>query len=170
MHDFLPACRPGIGHCGEDGPELRHPPAGPVGEVGAGEEGAPVGQGEDAHRPATLTGRRLHRFHVDGVDVGPLLPVDLDGDDEIVHLLRRCLIGEGLVSHHVTPVAGRVADGDEQRAVQLPCPGKSFLAPGVPVDRVVTVLAQVGTGLYGQAVLGWRGGCLRRVCHDKSVG
>jgi len=48
----------------------------------------------------------LDRAHVDLVDVGPLLAVDLDVDEELVHEARRRLVLERLVGHHVAPVAG----------------------------------------------------------------
>ena len=45
-----------------------------------------VGGQEHRHRPAALPGRGLHGLHVDGVDVGPLLAVDLDGDEVLVEV------------------------------------------------------------------------------------
>ena len=45
---------------------------------------------EDGHRPAALAGHRLHRLHVDRVDVGALLAVDLDADEVARSCRRRC--------------------------------------------------------------------------------
>ena len=50
-------------------------------EIGAGEEGPPVRRAEDAVGPASLTGQRLGRPHERLIDVGMLLPVDLDRDE-----------------------------------------------------------------------------------------
>ena len=83
-----------------------------VGEVGAGEERLAVGVSTHRHRPAALAGHRLRRLHVDGVDVGPLLAVDLDVDEVLVHVRRGRLVLERLVRHHVAPVAGGVPDAD----------------------------------------------------------
>ena len=44
-----------------------------------------LGREEHGHRPPAATGHRLHRVHVDGVDVGSLLAVDLDVDERRVH-------------------------------------------------------------------------------------
>ena len=60
---------------------------------------------------------------------------------------------EGLMRHHMTPVAGRVADRDQQRPVRL---ARAVAAPqsphGLPVDRIVSVLQQVGRGLLREPV------------------
>ena len=50
-------------------------------EVGAAVERPAVGGHEHGHRPPAPAGHRLHRVHVDRVDVGPLLAVDLDVDE-----------------------------------------------------------------------------------------
>ena len=49
-------------------------------KVRAAEERAAVGGQEHRHRPAAGA-ERLERGHVDLVDVGPLLAVDLDADE-----------------------------------------------------------------------------------------
>ena len=54
-------------------------------EVGAAEERPAVGRQEHGHRPAAVTGHRLHRVHVDRVDVGSFLAVDLHVDEQVVH-------------------------------------------------------------------------------------
>jgi hypothetical protein len=99
-----------------------------------------------------VTGHGLHGVHVDGVDVGPFLAVDLHVDEQVVHDLRRVRVLEGLVGHHVAPVAGRIADREEDRLVGGAGCLERLVAPGVPVDRVVGVLAEVGARLVGQAV------------------
>ena len=47
--------------------------------------GRPSGVQPHAHRPAAAAGQRLHRLHVDRVDVGSLLAVDLHVDEQLVH-------------------------------------------------------------------------------------
>ena len=96
--------------------------------------------------------RATHRVHVDRVDVGPLLAIDLDVHEVLVHERRRLGVLERLVLHHVAPVAGRVADREQDRLVLRPRPRERLLAPRVPVDRVVGVLEQVRAGLAGEAV------------------
>ena len=100
-------------------PERRHPPARPVGEVGAGEERVAVVVEHHGHRPAAVAGHRRGRLHVDRVDVGPLLAVDLDADEVLVEVRRRCLVLERLVGHHVAPVAGGVPDAQQYRHAPL---------------------------------------------------
>ena len=78
-------------------------------EVRAAPERSAVGVHDDGHRPAAATGERLHGVHVDRVDVGSLLAVDLDVDERGVHRGGDLVVLEALVGHDVAPVAGRVA-------------------------------------------------------------
>src|SRR5262249_30350471 len=50
---------------------------------------------EDRHRPAARARGRLYVRHVDAVDVGALLAVDLDGDEMVIQELRDRLALEG---------------------------------------------------------------------------
>ena len=138
---------PGVGDRGQHPAEAGH--ARPVGlrVVGAGVERAPLGGEEHRHRPAAVPGHGLDRVHVDAVQVGPLLAVDLDADEALVHLGGRLGVLERLMGHHVAPVAGRVADREQDRLVLGPGPLQGLGAPRVPVDRVVGVLEEVGAGL-----------------------
>ena len=81
-----------------------------LGKVGAAEERL-AGRGQQAgHRPAAVAGHRGGRGHVDRVDVGPLLAIDLDRHEPLVEDRRHLGVLERLVRHHVAPVAGGVAD------------------------------------------------------------
>ena len=137
---------------GEHAWKAGHPRTIGVGEVGAAVERSAVGVEEHGHRPAAATDERLHRVHVDGVDVGPLLPVDLHVHEVRVHLRRDVGVLEGLVRHHVAPVTRRVPDRQQHRLVLGACLGERFVAPRVPVDRVVRMLAQVGRCLVLEPV------------------
>ncbi len=131
-----------------------HAVAGLVRVVGAAVEGTAVGGEEDGHGPAAGAGHGLHRLHVDGVDVGLLLPVDLHADEQLVHEGGGGFVLERLVGHHVAPVAGGVADGEQDRLVLGAGPLEGLVAPRVPVDGVVLVLLEVGARLVGQPVHG----------------
>jgi hypothetical protein len=89
---------------------------------------------------------------VDRVDVGALLAVDLDVDEALVHERRDDRVLEGLVLHHVAPVAGGVADREQDRPVLRAGAGEGLRAPCVPVDRVVRVLAKVRAGGLGESI------------------
>jgi len=56
------------------------------------------------------------------------------------------------VGHDVAPVAGGVADGEEDGPIEALGLGEGVFAPGVPVDGVVGVLQEVGAGLGREAV------------------
>ena len=136
----------------EDLPERRHPVARLVREVRAAVERPAVRRQEDAHRPAAAARHRLDGGHVDLVQVGPLLAVHLDRDEALVQVPRRPRVLERLALHDVAPVARRVADREEDRAIEDRRSRERIGSPREPVDRVVRVLQQVRAGLAGEAV------------------
>jgi hypothetical protein len=99
-----------------------------------------------------VPGEADHRFHVEAVDVGSLLAVDLDAHEALVHEACGLVVLERLVLHDVAPVAGRIPDGQEDRLVLLARALERLLTPRVPVDGVVGVLKEVRTGFGGEAV------------------
>ncbi len=121
-------------------------------EVGPREKGLEVWGQEHRVRPAARAGDELGRGHVDLVHVGPLLAVHLHADEALVHLPGDLGLGEALPLHHVAPVAGRVADRQEDRLVLGAGAREGLLAPRVPVDGVVLVEEEVGARLACQSV------------------
>jgi hypothetical protein len=111
-----------------------------------------IGGEKNRHGPAAAAGHAHHGGHVDPVDIGSLLPVDLDADEVLVQQLGGSGVGEGLPFHDLAPVAGRVSHRKEDRLVFRSGFGEGLLPPGIPVDRVFGVLQQVGTGFENQAV------------------
>ena len=59
---------------------------------------------------------------------------------------------EGLALHDVAPVAGGVADAEEDGLVFRAGFFEGFGAPREPVDGIVGVLEEVGAGLVGESV------------------
>ena len=55
-------------------------------EIGPRIKGSAVSIREDAHGPAAVPRERRGGIHVDGVNVGPLLTVDLDADEMLVEV------------------------------------------------------------------------------------
>ena len=89
LRQLLAPLAPRLGQLLEDRPEPGTPLPVLGREVGAAEERPPVGEEERRERPAAPPDHRLHGAHVDVVDVGPLLAVDLDGDVALVQDGRR---------------------------------------------------------------------------------
>src|SRR5699024_2907219 len=87
-----------------------------------------------------LTGHRLQRIHVIGVDVGQFLAIDLHGDEPVVEQRGERLVLEGLVGHDVAPMAGGVPDRDQEGHVPAGRLGEGVLRPHPPVDGIVGVL------------------------------
>ena len=94
----------------------------------------------------------LVRGLVDTIEVGALLAIDLDVDEELVHDRGTGRILEGFVCHHVAPVTGRVADREQDRLVLVSRPLESLRTPRMPVDRISGVLQQVRAGLVREPV------------------
>ena len=123
-----------------------------MGEVGAAPERLARRRAEHGERPAAWLAQHLQRLHVDRVDIGPLLAVDLDVDEQLVHERRHFRRLEALVRHDMAPVAGGIADRQQDRPVGALGLGERRLAPRPPMHGVVGMLQQVGTGLGGQAI------------------
>ena len=160
--DLVPLADPRLPQRLHDPAERRHAVALHGREVGPGVEGAAVGRAEDGHGPSTRARQRLGGRHVDGVEVGALLPVHLDGDEPLGQVGRRRRVLEALVGHHVAPVARGVADGEEDGLVLVTGPPQRLVSPGEPLHRVLGVLAEIRARLVGEAVHSTDARALRR--------
>ncbi len=89
---------------------------------------------------------------IDPIDVGPLLAVHFDVDEQLVQRLRGVRILEGFVRHHVTPVTRRIADAQMNRFLLGSRTLERRRTPRIPFDGVVRVLQQVGTGLRDEMI------------------
>ncbi len=86
------------------------------------------------------------------VEVRAFFPVNLDINEEPVHHPGDPFIFKGFALHYVAPVAGGIADAQQNRFVLRFCPRQGFLPPRVPLDRIVRMLEEVGTGFPGKLV------------------
>ncbi len=121
-------------------------------EVGAAEERLELRGQEDVQRPAALAGHGLDGGHVDFIDVGALLAVELHADEVLIHHVGHFLAGEALALHHVAPMARGVADGEQKGLVLVLRRLERLLAPRAPVDGIVLVLEKVRALLGREAV------------------
>ena len=134
---------PGVGHGLEDLAETRHPRPRFGWVVRAGVERSAFMIQKDGHRPATVAGHRCCGGHVGGIDIRPLLSIDLDADEAVVHERRNSWVFERLVRHDVAPVTGRISDGQQDGDIATDGLLEGGVPPLVPVDRVVRMLLQV---------------------------
>src|SRR3546814_15442414 len=100
-------------------------------------------------------------------DVRALLAVDLDVDEQPVHLAGDVGVLERLVRHHVAPVAGGVAHRQQHRLAGAAGLGEGGLAPRVPSAGIGAVSAQIAADFAEQAVA--LGGCAG-ICATRSRG
>ncbi len=151
--DARPIAMPDAADLLQDLDETGPSPAGRRWKVGAPEERLELRRQPHAHRPAAGAGRGLDERHVDAIDVGPLLAVDLDRNEFAVQDGGHLIVLERLVGHDVAPVAGGIADRQEDRLVLAPRRLEGLGAPRAPVDGVVGVLKEVRT-LFGTQPVG----------------
>ena len=123
-----------------------------IGKIGAAPDRLAVGRQKHGQRPAALLAQMMQRRHVDLIDVGPLLTVDLDVDEQLVHHPRGGVVLETFVRHHVAPVTGGIADREKNRLVGALGFCQRLRPPGPPVDRVALVLEKIRAGLARQAI------------------
>ena len=120
--------------------------------IGAAVDRRAVGRQEHRQRPAALLAHRVQRAHVDVIDVGPLLAIDLHVDEQAVHQRGGLGILEGFVRHHMAPMAGGVADGEQDRTVAPLRLGERLGAPGPPMHGIAGVLEEIGRRFAAKSV------------------
>ena len=133
--------------------ERRHAVARLFGKVGATEERRAFRREKHGQRPAARALRKhLVRRLVDLIEIGPLFAIDLDVYEQPVHDRGDRRVLEALVRHDMAPVAGGIADREQDRLVLALCPLERFRSPGIPVDRIRRMLLQVRRGFVSEAV------------------
>ena len=142
----------GAGHTQQDAGKARHPVPVLRWEISASVKRDLSRSQKNSQRPSALAGDQLDRVHVDGVEVRPLLAVHLDADKVVVHDARNVFVFERLALHHMTPVAGGIADAQQYGLVLFPSALERLLAPGIPLDRIVRVLAEIGACFVDQFI------------------
>ncbi len=122
-------------------------------KISAAPDRLAVGREKHGQRPAAMLAEVMQRRHVDLIDIGPLLAIDFDVDEQLVHHARGGVILETLMRHHVAPMTGRIADREQDRLFALLRLRQRLGSPGPPIDRVVLVLKEIGARLVGEAIL-----------------
>ena len=92
------------------------------------------------------------RALINRIQVGAFFAVHFDIDEQLVHHFRRGFVLKTFVRHHMTPVAGSIADGKKDRQLFLLRAAQRLRPPREPVHRVVLVLQQIRAGFVGEAV------------------
>ena len=111
------------------------------------------GRHENSERPASAAHHGLAHAHVHVIDVGAFLPVHFDRHEMLLQIRGDLGILKRFVFHHMAPVAGGIADGEENRLVLTQRLLESLGAPWIPVDRIARMLQEVGTGRENQPVV-----------------
>ena len=117
-------------------------------EIGAAEEGLQIRCEKNRHGPPATAGGGLDVGHIYAVDIGPLFAIHFDRHERTVDYFGDRFVLERFALHHVAPVAGGIADGEEDGLVFAASLVESLVAPGIPVDWIMGVLLKVGA-LFG---------------------
>ena len=133
-------------------------------DVRRGKERLAVRRQNHIQRPAGIGHQLARDGHVRAVDVRPFLAIDFDGDEVLVHRRADRFVRKRLGFHHVTPVAGRVADRKEDQFVLFARGFQRGLAPRIPIDGIGGVLQEIARGFVREAVGMFR---RRRGCHRR---
>src|SRR5271169_1170581 len=131
-------------------------------EISAAPDRLAGGGEEHRKRPAAVLAEAMQRGHVDLVDIRPLLAIYFDIDEQLVHHARGVDVLETLMRHGVAPMAGGVADRQQDRPFAALRLDERLRTPGPPVDRIVLVLQQIGAGFLRETILLRSGGWWRR--------
>ena len=147
-----PLVPPGVGDGFQQGGETLAAVAFVGRKIGAPEKRFELGGQPDVQRPAARAGAGLHVGHVNAVHVGALLAVEFDRHEILVQLGGDGGVFKTLVRHDVAPVAGGVADGEQDGFVLGAGAGKGGLAPLQPIHGIIGMLAKVGRLGGGEGV------------------
>ena len=119
------------------------------GEVGAAVEDLALVGEEGGEGPAALARDGPDSALVAAVDLGPFVPVDLNGDKAVVDDGGDFGVFVALTVHDVAPMAPYCSDVEEYGLILSGGEEEGFVAPGVPVDGLVGGAFEVGAGLLG---------------------
>ena len=124
-------------------------------EIRPAKEDLSVRREKSRQWPSAAARQPLDRFLVPAVNIGPLIPINLDRHIISIDERGNVFILIRLHIHHVAPVAPDRTDVEQDRLVFLLCPAKGLLPPGQPVHRLTGSLPQIGTRRISQ-LIAWR--------------
>ena len=140
---------------GDGGQQLHHarkPAPALFGKIGRGEKGLCFRRHQYGERPSALPGVCLADRHINTVDVRAFLTVYLDADKIPVQQCRNLVILKGFALHHMAPMTGRVADGEEDGLILRLRFFECLVVPPIPIHWVVGVLEKIGGLFFDQPV------------------
>jgi hypothetical protein len=77
------------------------------------------------------------------VDVGTLFTIDFDADEVLIDKFGNFTVFKHLMLHYMAPVTTAVSDGDKYSFMLITCTFKGFIAPWIPIERVIFMLLEV---------------------------
>jgi hypothetical protein len=108
---------------------------------------------EHGERPAAAFAERMQGCHIDMIDIGALLAIDLDVYEKLVHDGRGRFVFKAFMRHYMAPMAGGIADREQDRFVLRLCFLERRGAPHPPVHGILGVLQEIGACRLAKLVL-----------------
>ena len=88
-----------------------------LGKISAAPERLASWRQEHGQRPAAAFAKGVQSCHINMIDIGALLAIDLDVHEKLVHQGRGRFVLKTFVRHHMAPMAGGVADREQNRLI-----------------------------------------------------
>ena len=88
-----------------------------LGKISAAPEWFASRRQEHGQGPAAAFAESVQGRHINMIDIGALLPIDLDVHEKLVHRGRRCFVLETFMRHHMAPMAGGISDREQNRPI-----------------------------------------------------
>ena len=114
-------------------------------EIGAAEKRFAFGSEHHIQRPARASRRRFDIGDVQAVNVGPFFAVHFNRNEILFQNGGDAGIGIRFPLHDVAPMTCEIPDGKKDRLVLFAGLFEGFVAPRVPIHRIVSMQEEVGT-------------------------
>ncbi len=126
-----------------------------LGQIAAHEKGLSLGVEKYVQRPAALMAQNIGGGLIELIQVRALHPVGDHRDEIVIDQLGGFGVRKAFPVHHMAPMAGGIADGEENRLAGLFGLRQHGIAPIAPLHRIVLVYQEIGAGGGGECVHHW---------------
>ena len=139
-------------------------------EIGAAPDRLGRRRQNHVERPARWQVQGCHGGLEVIINGGQLFAVNQDREEIFIDARRHGCVGKTFAPHHVAPMTGKVADGQKYGLFLAPCFAQVFFVPGAPLDRVLGMKLEIGTGFEFQKIELLRPAGRRHQNHDYNNG
>ena len=124
-----------------------------LGKISAAPERFASWRQEHGQGPAAAFAKSVQSRHINMIDIGALLAIDLDVHEKLVHHGRGRFVLKTFMRHHMAPMAGGIADREQNRLIYRLRFRERRRAPHPPMHGILGVLQKIRA--RGLAKLVW---------------